>query len=55
MKKAIEWLKEFWFLWFFLLLSYFILRISGFDIKIVKSEDNKTVLESESINTGQFP
>ncbi len=45
MKKAIDWLKEFWFLWFFLLLFYLILRISGFDIKIVKSDENKTVLE----------
>ena len=45
MKKAIEWLKEFWFIWFFLLLSYLILRISGFDIKIVRSDENKTVLE----------
>jgi hypothetical protein len=45
MKKANEWLKEFWFLWFFLLLSYLILRISGFDIKIVRSDENKTVLE----------
>lgn len=48
MKKAFEWLKEFWFLWFFFLLSYLILRISGFDIKIVKSDVDKIVIESES-------
>ena len=36
MKKVIDWFKEFWFVWFFLLLFYMILRISGYDIKIVK-------------------
>lgn len=36
MKKVIDWFKEFWFVWFFLLLFYVILRVSGYDIKIVK-------------------
>jgi hypothetical protein len=40
MKKVIDWFKEFWFVWFFLLLFYVILRISGYDLKIVKSLEN---------------
>jgi len=39
MKKVIDWFKEFWFVWFFLLLFYVILRVSGYDIKIVEREE----------------
>jgi hypothetical protein len=36
MKKILDWFKEFWFVWFFILLFYVGSRISGYDIKIVK-------------------
>jgi len=42
MKKVIDWFKEFWFLWFFLLLFYVGLRISGYDLKIVKRDEVDT-------------
>jgi len=38
MKKVIDWFKGNWFLWVFLILFYIGLRISGYDIKIEKSE-----------------
>jgi hypothetical protein len=50
MKKVIDWFKEFWFLWFFLLLFYVGLRISGYDIKIVKSYKNENFLRKGELN-----
>jgi hypothetical protein len=48
MKKVIDWFKEFWFVWFFLLLFYVILRISGYDLKIVE-RDRKEIIEPEGV------
>ena len=42
MKKVIDWFKHFWFIWFFLLLFYVILRVSGYDFKIVGREVERT-------------
>lgn len=39
MKKVIDWFKEFWFVWFFILLFYSVLRLSGYDIRIVKRDE----------------
>jgi hypothetical protein len=49
MKKVIDWFKHFWFIWFFLLLFYVILRVSGYDFKIVERDDY--VIDSNSNNT----
>ena len=54
MKKVIDWFKEFWFVWFFLLLFYVILRISGYDLKIVESLENVDSV-SEHPQGGEHP
>jgi hypothetical protein len=47
MKKVIDWFKHFWFIWFFLLLFHVILRVSGYDFKIVGRDVERT----EELNT----
>lgn len=49
MKKVIDWFKEFWFVWFFLLLFYVILRVSGYDIKIVEREKNEIEIQTQQL------
>jgi hypothetical protein len=39
MEKVINWFKENWFLWLFLILFYIGLRVSGYDIFILNSKD----------------
>jgi hypothetical protein len=41
MEKVINWFKENWFLWLFLILFYIGLRLSGYDI-IIKNTKTKT-------------
>jgi hypothetical protein len=50
MKKVIDWFKEFWFVWFFLLLFYVGLRISGYDIKIVEIDKNDNFSKKGELN-----
>jgi signal peptidase I len=50
MKKAVDWFKEFWFVWFFLLLFYVILRVSGYDLKIVDSDKNENFAKKGELN-----
>jgi hypothetical protein len=39
MEKVINWFKENWFLWLFLILFYIGLRLFGYDIVIENSKD----------------
>ena len=43
MAKFINWLKEFWFLWFSILVFYVALRCFGYDIKIEKKSETDAV------------
>ena len=39
MEKVINWFKENWFLWLFIILFYIGLRLFGYDIVIENSKD----------------
>jgi hypothetical protein len=44
MEKVINWFKENWFLWLFLILFYIGLRLSGYDIRIYNTKQTKPVM-----------
>jgi len=52
MKKVIDWFKENWFLWLFLILFYIGLRLFGYDIIIENSKD-RLIKSTEGI--GDIP